>query len=92
VAFDHALSLNANEANAHFGCSQLQETWGRRADALEHLRRARESDPLSLILLTLESGSLIGARRLDEARQRLQRVFDICPTSGSRTWSSRFCF
>ncbi len=78
-AFDRALSLNANEANAHFGYSQLLETLGRDAEALEHLRLARENDPLSLILLTLESGSLIGAGRLEEARQRLQRVFDIEP-------------
>ncbi|MEO5734136.1 MAG: hypothetical protein ABIN96_15170, partial [Rubrivivax sp.] len=43
------------------------------------LRLARESDPLSLILLTLESGSLLGAGRVQEAHQRLQRVFDIEP-------------
>lgn len=78
-AFDRALSLNANEANAHFDYSLLLETLGRDAEALEHLRLARENDPLSLILLTLESGSLIGAGRQEEARQRLQRVFDMEP-------------
>jgi hypothetical protein len=79
ASFDRALALNASESNAHFGYSQLLETLGRDAEALEHLRQARESDPMSLILLTLETGSLVGAGRKAEARQRLQRVFDIDP-------------
>ena len=79
AAFDRALALNASESNAHLGYSQLLQTLGRESEALEHLRLARESDPMSLILLTLESGSLVGAGRIDEARQRLQRVLDIEP-------------
>lgn len=79
AAFRQAIALNPNEANAHLGLSQLLETLGRDAEALEQLRLAREIDPLSLILLTLESGSILGAGRTDEARQRLQRVFDIEP-------------
>ncbi|MEO8924966.1 MAG: winged helix-turn-helix domain-containing protein, partial [Caldimonas sp.] len=74
AAFERALSLNASEANAHFGYSQLLEALGRDGEALEHLREARESDPMSLILLTLESGSLVGAGRVAEARQRLQQL------------------
>jgi predicted Zn-dependent protease len=34
---------------------------------------------LSLILLTIESGTLAGSGRVEEARERLQRVFDIDP-------------
>lgn len=79
AAFERALALNASEANAHLGYSQLLDTLGREAEALEHLRKARESDPLSLILLTLESSSLIGSGRKDEARERLRRIFDIEP-------------
>lgn len=79
AAFDRALALNASESNAHLGSSQLLQTLGRDAQALVHLQQARESDPLSLILLTLEAGSLTGAGRIDEGRQRLQRVFDIEP-------------
>ena len=79
ASFERALALNASESNAHFGLSQLLEAQGRDGEALDHLRQARESDPLSLILLTLESGSLLGAGRAIEGRQRLQRVFDIAP-------------
>ena len=79
AAFDRALALNASESNAHLGYSQLLETVGRNAEALMHLQQARENDPLSLILLTIEAGSLLSAGRNDEGRQRLQRVFDIEP-------------
>jgi tetratricopeptide (TPR) repeat protein len=79
AAFRQAIALNPSESNAHFGYSQLLETLGRDAEAIEQLRMARELDPLSIILLTLESGSLFFAGKRDEARQRLQRVFDIEP-------------
>ena len=79
ASFERAIELNASESNAHFGYAQLLETLGNDAEAVEHLRQARESDPLSLILLTLECGSLLGAGRIIEAQQRLQRVFDIAP-------------
>ena len=78
-AFEHALQLSASEANAHLGFSQLLQLLGDNEQSLLHLRLARENDPLSLILLTLESGQLAGAGRIDEARHRLQRVFDIEP-------------
>ena len=78
-AFDRALALNASQANALLGYSQLLTVLGRQAEALLHLKRARESDPLSLILLTLESSVLASSGRPEEARERLQRVFDIEP-------------
>lgn len=79
AAFRRATLLKPSESNAHFGYSQLLETLGRDAEAIEQLRIARELDPLSIIVLTLESGSLFAAGQRDEARQRLQRVFDIEP-------------
>ena len=79
TAFRQAIALNPSESNAHFGYSQLLETLGRNAEAIEQLRIARELDPLSIILLTLESVSLFFVGKRDEARQRLQRVFDIEP-------------
>lgn len=77
--FRHAIALNANEVNAHFGLSQLLETLRRSDEAIVELHTARELDPLSLILLTLESGSIFWSGRRDEGRERLQRVFDIEP-------------
>ena len=53
AAFKQATLLNPSESNAHFGHSQLLETLGRDAEAIEQLRIAREFDSLSIILLTL---------------------------------------
>lgn len=78
-SFERALALNTSQANAHLGYSLLLTALGRPAEALQHMRQARESDPLSLILLTLESSSLAAAGRREEASERLQRVFDIEP-------------
>lgn len=79
ASFERALQLNLSEANAHLGYSQLLTSLGRSTEALEHLRAARASDPLSLILLTIESSTLSAAGRPGEAAERLQRVFDIEP-------------
>jgi DNA-binding winged helix-turn-helix (wHTH) protein/TolB-like protein/tetratricopeptide (TPR) repeat protein len=79
ATFRRAIQLNPSEVNAHFGLSQLLEVLGRDDEATEQQRIAREIDPMSLILLTLEVGSLFSAGKRDEAQQRLQRVFDIEP-------------
>ena len=77
TTFQHAIGLNPNEVNAHFGLGQLLGTLRRYDDQLSEMRIARELDPLSLVLLTLESGSLFSSGKRDEAWRRLQRVFDI---------------
>ncbi|MEO8937202.1 MAG: winged helix-turn-helix domain-containing protein [Burkholderiaceae bacterium] len=79
TTFRHAIALNPNEVNAHFGLGQLLGTLKRYDEQLSEMRIARELDPLSLVLLTLESGSLFFTGKRDEAWQRLQRVFDIEP-------------
>jgi DNA-binding winged helix-turn-helix (wHTH) protein/TolB-like protein/tetratricopeptide (TPR) repeat protein len=79
ATFQRAIRLNASEVNAHFGLAQLLDALGRGPEASEQLRIAREIDPMSLILLTIESGTLFGAGKREEAQQRLQRVFDIEP-------------
>ena len=75
--FRHALDLNPNDVNAHFGYGQLLGSLGR--DDTAQMRMARELDPLSPITLTLESDSLFESGRKDEAREVLQRVFDFEP-------------
>lgn len=77
--FQRAIALNASEVNAHFGYGQLLDTLGRSTEAAEQKRVARELDPQSLILLTIESGSLYWSGKPAEGRRRLQRVFDLEP-------------
>lgn len=77
--FRRAMALNHNVAMAHFGLGQLLLTQDRPAEGLRHMRLARELDPLSPFINTVEASYLLGSGRREEARLRLQRAFDIAP-------------
>lgn len=77
--FRKAIALNPNEVNARFGYGQLLATLGRETDSAAQLAAARALDPQSLILLTIESGSLYFGGRREEGRAHLQQVFDLEP-------------
>jgi DNA-binding winged helix-turn-helix (wHTH) protein/TolB-like protein/tetratricopeptide (TPR) repeat protein len=77
--FRRALAVNPNVAMAHFGLAQLLLTQDRPDEGFVHLRLARELDPMSPFLSTLEASYLLARGRREEARIRLNRVFDIAP-------------
>jgi tetratricopeptide (TPR) repeat protein len=54
-------------------------TQDRPDEGFTHLRLARELDPMSPSLNTLEAGYLLARGRREEARIRLTRAFDIAP-------------
>jgi TolB-like protein/DNA-binding winged helix-turn-helix (wHTH) protein/tetratricopeptide (TPR) repeat protein len=82
AGFRTALVLNPNEVSAQWGLAQMLFVQGRVDPGFVHLRRARELDPMSPVMNALEAGFLIDAGRLDEARVRLNRAFDIAPEHG----------
>lgn len=77
--FRHALAGNSNVAIAHFGLAQLLLNQDRPDEGFVHMRLARELDPLSPFLNTVEASYLSAAGRQAEARARLKRAFDIAP-------------
>jgi len=77
--FRKALAINPNVAMAHFGLAQLLLTQDRPDEGFVHLRLARELDPMSPFLNTLEASYLLASGRREEARARLNRAFDIAP-------------
>jgi len=77
--FRQAIRLNPNVVEAHFGLGLLLLTLDRPDEGLRHLATARELDPMSLILNTLESAYLFERDRRTEAAARLERVFQINP-------------
>jgi DNA-binding winged helix-turn-helix (wHTH) protein/TolB-like protein/tetratricopeptide (TPR) repeat protein len=77
--FRGALSSNPNAVAAHFGLAMLLLTQDRLDEGFAHMRSARELDPMSPVLNTLEAAYLLDAGRRDEARVRLNRAFDIAP-------------
>jgi DNA-binding winged helix-turn-helix (wHTH) protein/TolB-like protein/Tfp pilus assembly protein PilF len=77
--FREALALNPNVVEAHFGLGLLLLSLDRPDEGFSHIRWARQLDPLSLILNTLEAGFLIDRGQRAEASTRIQRVFEIEP-------------
>ena len=77
--FRRALAVNPNVAMAHFGLAQLLLTQDRPDEGMQHLRLARELDPMSPFLNSLEAGYLLARGQREAARLRLQRAFDIAP-------------
>ncbi len=79
LEFRRALDSNPNVVFAQLGLAMLMLTQDRPAQGFVHLRLARELDPLSPLLNSLEASYLLDAGRFDEARVRLQRAFDVAP-------------
>jgi DNA-binding winged helix-turn-helix (wHTH) protein/TolB-like protein/Tfp pilus assembly protein PilF len=75
--FRHALALNPNVVEAHFGLGLLLLSLDRPAEGLAHLSSARQLDPLSLILNTLEAGFLLAHGQRAAAEARLARAFEV---------------
>ena len=77
--FRRALAINPNIAMAHFGLASLLLNQDRTDEGFVQMRMARELDPMSPVLNTLEAAYLLEAGRRDEARARLDRALDIAP-------------
>jgi Flp pilus assembly protein TadD len=77
--FRRALAINPNIAMAHFGLASLLLNQDRPDEGFVQMRTARELDPMSPVLNTLEAAYLLEAGRRDEARARLNRALDIAP-------------
>lgn len=81
-----ALTLNPNLAFAHIAHSQLLTALGRHPEAIAEATRARQLDPVSPIINTLEGLSFFYAKRYDEATASLQKALDLNP----RFWVAWF--
>lgn len=79
MEFRRAESINPNVVFSQLGLAMLMLTQDRPDAGFVHLRLARELDPLSPLLNSLEASYLLDAGRLDEARLRLIRAFDVAP-------------
>jgi len=77
--FRHALALNPNVVGAHFGLGFLLLTLGRQEEGLQHVRTARELDPMSLLISVMEATFLCKMGQRSAASERLNRVLAIEP-------------
>jgi TolB-like protein/tetratricopeptide (TPR) repeat protein/class 3 adenylate cyclase len=74
-----AIELNPNLGLAHIAYAQLLSHLGRHEEAITEGVRARELDPLSLIINTLNGSNLYQARRYDEADASLRKTLEMDP-------------
>ena len=77
--FKRALELNPNSADAHWVYAGSISNLGRHAEALAEIQRARELDPLNLIINATEGLLLIHAGRTEEGLAVLQKTSELDP-------------
>ncbi|MFL5449360.1 MAG: winged helix-turn-helix domain-containing protein [Gemmatimonadales bacterium] len=83
--FRQAIALNPNYATAHHWYAEHLMWRGRFDEALRESERARQLDPLSLIIAADNGAILYYARQYDRAIERLRSVRAVDPTL-SRTY------
>ena len=77
--FRHAIKTNPNHHRAHFNLGQMLLTQDRIDEGFDHIRLARELDPLNPIVNALEASFLLVGGRAAEGRERLARSFELAP-------------
>jgi TolB-like protein/tetratricopeptide (TPR) repeat protein len=80
--FDRAIALNPNYVQAHAWRAFYLTIVGRMDEAVESIRRAKQLDPLSLLVNTDEACFLYFARRYDEAVEQCRRTIALNPAFG----------
>jgi TolB-like protein/Flp pilus assembly protein TadD len=85
--YRRALELNPNSAITHdwYGVNYLS-AMGRHDEAIAHVRRATELDPLTASFRNDLGWAYVLARRYDEAVAECQRALDIDPRFYSASW------
>ena len=68
---------------AHLAYAQLLSHLARHDEAFTEAKRARDLDPLSLIINTLYGAYLYAARQNDEAEAQLRRTIELAQIFGS---------
>ncbi len=76
--FQRALELDPSYATAHHWYA-LHRLSMKKQDALEHIQRARELDPLSMIIGTIMGQILLFAREYDRSIETLRETLELDP-------------
>ena len=76
-AFRQAIELNPHYADAHQRYGMLLTAEGRFDEAVIQLKRARESDPLSLIIKTISGYPFYYSRQFEKAKEHFREVIEL---------------
>ncbi len=80
--YKQAIELNPNYATAHHWYAFFLAAMGRHEEAIVEIHKARELDPLSLIINANTGWILYLARRYDEALRQFQGTLEMDPEYG----------
>lgn len=78
--FKRALELNPRYVRARHWYALFLAAMGRQDEALEEIRKARNLDPLALIVSVAEGRILHFARRFDDAIDRFRKILELDPS------------
>ena len=87
--FKRAIELNPNYATAHHWYAEHLMWQGRFDEALRESERARQLDPLSLIIAADNGGILYCSRQYDRAIERFLAIREMDPNFGPSGWIRR---
>jgi len=79
--YQQALMLNPSDAEARHQYSHLMALLGRYDEAIAEMTRARDLEPLSVVMNSCLGQNLYYARRFDEAIQQHQKTIEMDPHS-----------
>jgi TolB-like protein/DNA-binding winged helix-turn-helix (wHTH) protein/Tfp pilus assembly protein PilF len=90
--FRQAIELNPNYATAHHWYAEYLAAMGRMDESLVEINRARDLDPLSLIINTDTGKLLYYSRRYDDAIGQLRETLKMDPSfSDAHIWMAAVC-
>ena len=75
--FRHILEAAPRDATAHQWFAEFLTAMGRKDEAIEEIKKAREVDPLSLIISSVTGYLLYDARRYDQAIAALNQTLEM---------------
>jgi tetratricopeptide (TPR) repeat protein len=79
IEYRRAIELNPNYETAHQWYAEYLSGQGRHKEAIAEIRRAKEINPVSLIILAVEVSILYIAREYDEAIAQGQKALEMDP-------------
>jgi eukaryotic-like serine/threonine-protein kinase len=77
--YTRAIELNPNYATAHQWYAELLSQMGRHEEAIIQIKQAKELDPLSLIINSVEGWLYYLARQPDQAIEQCRKVTEMDP-------------
>ena len=77
--YKRAIELNPNYPTGHSWYAVFLMSWGRSEEALKHIKKAQELEPLSLPINMTVGWVLLNARQYDQAVEQLRKTLELDP-------------